>query len=375
MTKKMQARCVPSRQTGFDQCFLSNQLINFKGTTEMVKLIKPDYYDKFSCTADKCPDNCCIGWEIDIDDETYAKYMSLDGKLGEQLKENTEISEDGSHCFKLKDGDRCPFLNEHNLCDIILSVGEGFLCNICNDHPRFNNCFGDMRETGVGISCMTAAELILTKQDKTIFTETESDEKSYDNDFDADLLNAFLNVRRQLLDIAQDRTYTITERLSEMLVYAEQVQSCIEKDSVNDIDFTPVPIETEEYKKILQKLIPLNDEWTAAAENMKCCIDEKIDENAVEQLAVYYIYRHFLSAVYDGYVLSRVKLAVFCCLVSIWLANSVKADSFTDKLVKSACLVSKEIEYCSENIDALLDMSWTEKCLSTECLLYVLNLK
>lgn len=108
---------------------------------------------------------------------------------------------------------------------------------------------------------------------------------------------------------------------------------------------------------------------------MKCCIDEKIDENAVEQLAVYYIYRHFLSAVYDGYVLSRVKLAVFCCLVSMWLAEDVKSDSFTDKLIKSACLVSKEIEYCSENIDALLDMSWTEKCLSTECLLYVLNLK
>ena len=29
----------------------------------------PDYYKKFSCIADKCPDTCCAGWEIVVDDE------------------------------------------------------------------------------------------------------------------------------------------------------------------------------------------------------------------------------------------------------------------------------------------------------------------
>ena len=30
----------------------------------------PSYYEKFHCIADQCKDNCCYGWEIDIDEGT-----------------------------------------------------------------------------------------------------------------------------------------------------------------------------------------------------------------------------------------------------------------------------------------------------------------
>ena len=35
-----------------------------------MKIYVPDYYSEFSCIADKCSDNCCIGWEIDIDENS-----------------------------------------------------------------------------------------------------------------------------------------------------------------------------------------------------------------------------------------------------------------------------------------------------------------
>ena len=38
---------------------------------------KPDYYDTFKCKANLCTDNCCIGWEIDIDENTYEKYKNI----------------------------------------------------------------------------------------------------------------------------------------------------------------------------------------------------------------------------------------------------------------------------------------------------------
>ena len=34
----------------------------------------PDYYKKFSCIADKCPDTCCGKWQIVIDDDSLEKY-------------------------------------------------------------------------------------------------------------------------------------------------------------------------------------------------------------------------------------------------------------------------------------------------------------
>ena len=29
----------------------------------------PDYFSEFSCIAGDCKDSCCLGWEIDIDEE------------------------------------------------------------------------------------------------------------------------------------------------------------------------------------------------------------------------------------------------------------------------------------------------------------------
>lgn len=39
-----------------------------------MKHLAPAYYGAFTCLADRCRDNCCIGWEIGIDPDTAAFY-------------------------------------------------------------------------------------------------------------------------------------------------------------------------------------------------------------------------------------------------------------------------------------------------------------
>ena len=34
----------------------------------------------------KCKHNCCIGWEIDVDEEKLAYYKHVQGALGDRLK-------------------------------------------------------------------------------------------------------------------------------------------------------------------------------------------------------------------------------------------------------------------------------------------------
>ena len=46
-----------------------------------MKISVPEYFTKFKCRADKCLDNCCVGWEIDIDQDTLQKYKNLDSLL------------------------------------------------------------------------------------------------------------------------------------------------------------------------------------------------------------------------------------------------------------------------------------------------------
>lgn len=45
----------------------------------------PDYYKKFSCIADKCPDTCCGKWQIVIDDDSLERYQEYDGDYRPEL--------------------------------------------------------------------------------------------------------------------------------------------------------------------------------------------------------------------------------------------------------------------------------------------------
>ena len=339
-----------------------------------MRIITPDYYSRFKCVGGECPDNCCIGWEIDINDNMYEKYMSFSGTLEEKLKRNIVVSEDGCRCFKLTENERCPFLNDDNLCEIIISAGEEMLCDICNEHPRFHNCFGGLRETGVGLSCIKASEMILSNTEKVGFSEAYSDEKPYEIDYDEDFLDYLIQIREIFIEILQDRNLTIAQRAGCVICTAEKIQSSIDEGKLDDVilcsaDLFDVVPDYEEYICILKELIPLNEEWNEKVNNLSA---EKLveagkifneNETAGEQLLVYYIFRHFLSAVYDYDIVSKVKFAVFCTVASFWIDEDI---------VKGSCLVSKEIEYCSENIDMLLDFSWTSECMRTGMLLNLL---
>ena len=65
----------------------------------------PTYFNEFACIGGACEDNCCIGWEVDIDDESLEVYNSVGGEFGDRLRRY--MSNENS--FTLKNN-RCPFL-------------------------------------------------------------------------------------------------------------------------------------------------------------------------------------------------------------------------------------------------------------------------
>ncbi|MCD7731570.1 MAG: flagellin lysine-N-methylase [Oscillospiraceae bacterium] len=344
-----------------------------------MKVFTPNYYGNFKCTADKCPDNCCIGWEIDIDGAACEKYFSLSDDFGKILSENITESEDGGYCFKLSEGDRCPFLNKNMLCDIIINKGEEFLCEICDNHPRFHNCFGNVRETGVGLACIEATRLVLSCEEPMYLVESESGEGSIEVDYDEDFLKELFIVRKSLLEILQDRNKPISERLTELLVKAESIQRSMENTVGENITVSMPKVNCgNDLIGVLKNLEPLNDAWTEKINSLKISEEimekssELMDENPIiiEQTVVYFIFRHFLSSVYDGDILSKAKLSVLFCLAAVWLA--VESDSFAKSFIEEVSILSKEIEYSSENMDALAELSRREDCFRTGNLISVL---
>ena len=153
--------------------------------TEEVKTINiyvPEYYREFHCITSKCRHTCCAGWEIDIDSDSLARYQQLTGDFG--VRVNRNISCEGTPHFILTEHERCPLLNQNNLCDLILNEGEDALCQICRDHPRFRNYFSSRIEMGLGLACEEAARIILSwpKPFRLIRLEGDNTENSTEDE-------------------------------------------------------------------------------------------------------------------------------------------------------------------------------------------------
>ncbi len=288
-----------------------------------MKTFFPDYYPKFKCIAEKCTNNCCIGWEIDIDIDTIEKYLSYDGPLKNKFKNNVNYKE---KCFKLFDNDRCPFLNNNNLCEIIMHHGEEMLCEICKNHPRFINYFDDRIEIGLGLCCESAASLILSQKEKFSLNNLSDTQ--------------FFKTRQKIIEILQNREKTIDERIDNLLSFCSA--------------HSPVDFDVN-WKTVFVNLERLDNTWNEYL--------DRIDNNSFitkhsaklnipyEQLLIYFIYRHLSDALYDGMFIQRISFAI----LSFYVIRQINKDNSFKNLVNIARMYSSEIEYSDQNISIILD--------------------
>ena len=307
----------------------------------MMQQIYPSYYPHFHCIAGDCRHSCCVGWEIDVDAGTLKKYRSVGGELGERLKRS--ITRGKTPHFALTDGERCPFLNGQNLCDLIVFGGEDLLCQICADHPRFRNFFSARTEIGLGLCCEEAARLILSQQEKVAFISA-GEAEPLDREEEA-----LLTMRDELFALAQDRSVPITAREDAIL---RRVGAALPERSAPEWAAFYLTLERmdEVWTVLLQDLDDADD--AAFTAYMKPRVTE------YEQLLCYFLYRHLPAALDDGDVSGKVALAVlstrFLRQLGAWQYR--KTGCFTrDDQIELARLYSAEIEYSQENLDALFD--------------------
>ena len=305
-----------------------------------MKLIAPDYYEHFACIAGECKHSCCIGWEIDIDEETLARYQGLEGTFGERLRAGIEMAENGA-CFRLREDERCPFLNENGLCDIILNLGEEYLSQICTDHPRFCSFYSDRTEIGLGLCCEEAGRLILSKKEKTKLVALRDDGEEEELSWEE---KQFFHIRELIFELAQDREKSISERLQGLL----------------DAFGIVFPRKTfGEWIDIFLGLEIMDGAWAellTAARNFQGA-DELCDwETEYEQLLCYFLYRHVSDP--QANIGEKVFFSVLgVSVIRRLFAYLCERDgaSGTETLAELCRIYSAEIEYSEENTKILCD--------------------
>ena len=315
---------------------------------------RPCYYDSFTCTADKCTDNCCIGWEICIDEDTHRYYKTVDGEFGERL--DRCISKDEAPSFILEN-ERCPFLNGSNLCDIISTLGEDSLCQICRDHPRWFEWYGNEKEGGIGLSCEEGARLILTEEGFADYYESEICEEP-DEDFDEEAYRFLLGVREELFDILSDSSLTFTEKAEtalELCISAEEKLCSEARERFTLFDFNG---ELKRALPLLEKTEPIDEKWVDAFKALKASMTDlcptEDEEKYLTRILAYFIWRYFLTSVFDYRVAEKLRLGRFSVTVIFALYNMKKEQGFS-ALLRSAVLYSKQMEYSEENLNIFFE--------------------
>lgn len=375
-----------------------------------MRYLKPHFYDSFVCTGGSCPDTCCAGWQIMIDENSLDRYGNEPGEFGKILRNSIDWEEE---CFYQND-QRCAFLNNENLCDIYRVLGADALCDTCRLYPRHTEEYEGLRELSLSLSCPEAAKIILSCKEPIRFLEEETDEEDDFEEFDFMMFSRLEDTRDVLFDILQDRSLSLTLRMAVAEQLVEQFQICMEEQREFDIDdllrccrshqkentlhdfvskcLSGKGVDAaslhrwEQQKKelqVLRGLERLRPEWNQILDGAEKWLykegREKYQhtceefhrtygalsshkaewENLGEQLLISFVYTYFCGAVYDDMVCSKMELALFSVrwiqefLIVRWLENG--KTLLMQDVEEITWRYAREIEHSDNNLNALED--------------------
>ena len=366
---------------------------------------KPSYFDEFACIADKCPDTCCAGWQIMIDEDSLERYKNEKGAFGNRLKNSIDWQEE---CFYQYDG-RCAFLNDRNLCDLVTELGEEALCETCARYPRHVEEFEDVREWSLSISCPVAAKLVLDGEKALELTAWEDDkedplEEEFE-DFDLFLFTKLEDAREKILDKLKKVTpkeadaffeeiYAFSSKLQEGLMdneiwkldelieqFGETGKSTLARKSAMEYyqkgrdsfeclsemehlraDFGPEVLRVSEYlyqagkETYEQKRQAFLEAFGEGGQNFAEW------QNFKKNLFWFFIYTYFCGAVYDDSIVTKAGMACFAveCVEELvmyhWLTDPENTKK--EEWLRLAGALAREVEHSDDNLNYLEDWIW-----------------
>ena len=373
-----------------------------------MRYLKPHYYDKFVCSAGECPDTCCAGWQIVIDEQSLEKYGKEKGPFGNRLKNSIDWEEGIFYQYDR----RCAFLNEEKLCDLYREMGKDALCDTCRMYPRHTEEYEGLRELSLSLSCPVAAEMILGCTEKVRFTESFTEEEDDFEEFDFLMFSQLEDAREVLFHIIQNRSCSLELRMRAAEQLAMEYQIRVDEGREYEIDdllaefenanhsgnlesyldslscvpkgaaFGEYDRQKEELEE-LRRLERLRPEWDQVLDGAQkrlysggqkqyeaICREfskyygpespwKERWEVIGEQLMMFFVYTYFCGAVYDDMVAPKIELALFSVrwiweLLMVRYLENGKKLTFAD-VKEIAWRYAREVEHSDDNLNDLED--------------------
>ena len=342
-------------------------------------------YNSFTCTAGQCPDTCCSGWMIEIDDASLEKYALLKDTNFELF--NNKIDWTLDTFIRRENGD-CSFLREDGLCQLQRTLGEETLCMTCDKYPRHMEEFPGVREYSLSISCPAVAEDFVALSETISFAE-ESDVVSDNDDypdFNELVYNKLIDLRQLFFQCLKSNNVPFERKCAGIHSVLVDVQehldfgqwaNCDENAPKLISQSSGYQLSSLEAFVTFRTLEPLRDgfiQWTRSIEGLVALADTAAMtefrssipwlELLKTNLCYYFIYTYFCGSIYDDYVYAQGQQAIFntqlieYLLFGKWLENkkSLSKKEASEIIYK----YSRELEHSNDNLillEQLLDQA------------------
>ena len=325
-------------------------------------IIEPDFYKDFHCIGGQCSFTCCKEWKIAVDPETKKRWRKL--SVPETVLESGRVpkhacrssldkvqlsqfvmKKDGGEIIELLPNMRCPFLEDTELCRLVLNYGEECLSDTCHVFPRETHEFADRTERTL-VSCCpeivdrlyALKELHFTKlpyQDRAFLLEGKDKLFQIRNIMmywlqDASVSNE-VNLKRclfMLLDLLDKKTKGKTldpgeclkeadvEKLTEMiLAMPKDAQASIEEQNALFLDVTENYRKEGRYQGLLNPLYAMAEQLSrefqeadAARMDVVCALHAEVVVAYAPLLRNYLVAEAFATLLIPGCTLRDMVL-------------------------------------------------------------------
>ena len=351
----------------------------------------PDYYDKFHCIADKCPDTCCSSWQIVVDEDSLDHYENYEGEYRDTLHKNIDWAEG---TFKHNRKGKCAFLRDDLLCDMYHHMGKESLCTTCREYPRHTEEFENVREISLSLSCPEVARMLMNSTDIVTWKIRSDEEEEIFEEFDYFLFTNLEDIREEMIHILQNRDISIHDRFSKVLQIGTSAQrhfdegELISWDDVEEQDKVVVENEYEllkmQFSFLSEELEILYEDWNKVLVESEVFLFGDDEQNffrnktefeiwwekstlptmeiVLEQIVVYFLSIYLLGAVYDENIIGKVEacvghgMEIYMLLLARWLKNEKHLTK--EDLVELVYRYSREIEHSDENLEQVEVLNW-----------------
>lgn len=214
-------------------------------------IVAARYMTRFRCLGADCEDNCCGGWQINVD---RPHFVALERVLGASRQGNAELrralevlprarrSRAQHAVMRLGPEGMCTFLGADKLCRLHAQYGDEVLPDTCAVYPRHASRVGAVIELVSALSCPETARLCLLAPDALEFAPLAPElagrphlRQDLAREPKTPYARRFVAVREVVLDLLRLRDFPVAVRLFFVAYVARRLGECL-RPSMGTVD-------------------------------------------------------------------------------------------------------------------------------------------